>query len=78
MVTCIEQLLDNMEVGMGDAVMEGCVAIAIGHVDHVLQQGRRDVPESIQVILHHGSHRRLLTGHAKPLMLDRVYARPLE
>lgn len=63
---------------MGHAVMEGSVAIAISHVYDVLQEGRRDASERIQIVLHHLRHSSLLTGHSEPLVLHCVHTRPLE
>lgn len=77
-LTSIQQLFHNVEVGMGYTVMEGCVAVAISHVYDVLQQGRGDASESIQVVLHHLCHSRLLTGLSKPLVLHCVHIWPLE
>lgn len=77
LVTCIQQLLDNVEVGVGNTVVQGGVAIAISHVDHMLQQCGRDVTEGVQVVLHHSRHSRLLTGHTEPLVLHRVRTCPL-
>lgn len=77
-LTSIQQLFHNVEVGMGYTVMEGSVAIAIGHVYDVLQQGRGDASESIQVVLHHLRHGSLLTGHSEPLVLHCVHIWPLK
>ncbi len=77
-LTSIQQLFHNVEVGMGYTVMEGCIAVAIGHVYDVLQQGRRDASESIQVVLHHLRHSSLLTGLSEPLVLHCVQKWPLE
>ena len=52
--------------------MQGCVAVAVGHVDHVPQHGGGEDGESLQVVLHHGRKRQFLAGHAEPLVLHRV------
>lgn len=54
--------------------MQRRVPVAVGHVDDVTQHGGRDGPEALQVVLHHGRHRRLLAGHTEPLVLHRVQA----
>lgn len=71
-LTCIQQLLHHLKVGVRHAVVQRRVPVAVSHVDDVAQHGRRDGPEGPQVVLHHGRHRRLLAGHTKPLVLHRV------
>lgn len=73
LLTCIQQLLHHVEVRVGNAVMQGRVAVAVGHVGDVVQHGRGDVPEGTQVVLHHGGQRRLLAGHAEPFVLNRIH-----
>lgn len=77
-VTCVQQPLDNVEVGMGHTVVQGGVAVAVRHIDHVPQHGARDTAEGSQVVLYHGRHGRLLAGNAEPLLLHGVQARPLQ
>lgn len=71
-LTCIQQLLHHLKVGVRHAVVQRRVPVAVCHVDDVAQHGQRDGPEGPQVVLHHGRHRRLLAGHTKPLVLHRV------
>lgn len=35
--TCIKQFLDNTEVGVRHTVVQGCVSIAVGHINYMLQ-----------------------------------------
>lgn len=53
--------------------MQGCVAVAIGHVGNVVQHSWGDVPEGTQIVLHHRGQRRLLAGHAEPFVLNCIY-----
>lgn len=62
-----------MEVGVGNAVMQGRVAVAVGHVGNVVQHGWGDVGEGSQIVLHHRGQRRLLAGHAEPFVLECIY-----
>lgn len=62
---------------MGHAVVEGRVAVAVGHVDDVPEDVRGDGLERRYVVPHHGRTGRLLTGHAEPLVLQGVQAEPL-
>lgn len=71
-LTCVQQLLHHLKVGVGHAVVQRSVPVAVSHVDDVAQHGWRDGPKSPQIVLYHGPHRRLLAGHAKPLVLHRV------
>lgn len=73
-LTCVQQQAHHAEVGVGDAVVEGCVAVAVGHVDHVLQQDGGQLGEGHEVVGDAGGLRRLRTGHAEPLQLHRVSA----
>ena len=71
-LTCAQQLLDDVEVGVRDAVVQRRVPVAVRHVDHVPQHGGGEDGESLQVVLHHGGKRQFLAGHAEPLVLHRV------
>lgn len=35
--TCVEQFPNDAEVGVRNAVVQSCVAVAVGHVGDVLQ-----------------------------------------
>lgn len=76
--TSIQQLLDHTEVGVGDAVVQRSVAIAICHISHMTLHQRGDAVRSAQEVPHGSSLCGLLTGHAEPLLLQRVQAGPLE
>ena len=39
-LTCVQQLLHHLKVGVRHAVVQRRVAIAVGHVDDVAQDGR--------------------------------------
>lgn len=71
-LTCIQQLLHHLEVGVRHAVVQRCVAVAVGHVDNVAEHCGRDGCEGPQVVVHHAGHCRLLAGDAEPLVLHRV------
>lgn len=57
--------------------MQGRVAVAVCHVDDMAQDLGGHGREGRQVVPHHGRDRRLLAGHAEPLVLQGVQAEPL-
>lgn len=73
-LTCVEQQSHHAEVGVGDAVVQSGVAVAVGHVDHVLQQRRRHLGERHQIVRHPRRLSHLGTGDTEPLELDGVGA----
>lgn len=75
--TRVQEQLDDLEVGVGHAVVQGRVAVAVRHVDDVAQDLGGHGREGRQVVPHHGRDRRLLAGHAEPLVLQGVQAEPL-
>lgn len=77
LLTCVQQLLHHLEVGVRHAVVQRRVAVAVRHVDDVAQHGRRDGLELPEEVVHHDGERRLLAGDAEPLVLQRVDAGPL-
>lgn len=52
--TSIQEQLDDLKVGVGHAVVEGGVAIAICHVDDVAENIWGDGLEGGDVVPHHG------------------------
>lgn len=52
--TSVQEQLHDLKVGVGHAVMEGRVAIAIGHVDDVTEDVWGDGLKSGYVVPHHG------------------------
>lgn len=54
--------------------MQSCVAIAVGHVDHVSHQSRGKLGESHQVVGNSGRLCRLCAGHSEPFQLHSVSA----
>lgn len=72
-LTCIQELLHHVEVGVWYTVMQGRVAVAVGHVGNVVQHVWGHVPEGAQVVLHHRGQRRLLAGNAEPFVLNSIY-----
>lgn len=71
-LTCIQQLLHHLEVGVGHAVVQRRVAVAVGHVDNVAEHCWRNGHKGPQVVVNHTRHRRLLARDAEPLVLHRV------
>lgn len=74
-LTCVQQQLHDGEVGVGHAVVEGCVSVAISQVHKQLQEvwGVR-----LEVGGHHGRTGRLPAGDTEPLLTDGVQALPLK
>lgn len=68
--TCVQEQFDHREVGMGHAVVERCVPVAIGQVDDVTQESGRGIAHLSQVEGHCVRLRVLLAGHAKPLLVQ--------
>lgn len=68
--TCVQQFPDDAKVGVGDAVVQGRVAVAVGHVGYVLQHGLWNDTKSGQVVLHRVGVSGLLAGHGEPLLLE--------
>lgn len=73
-LTCVQQQPHHTEVGVGDAVVESRVAVAVGHVDHVFQQHRRHLRKRHQVVGHPRGLSHLGAGDAEPLELHSVGA----
>lgn len=59
---------------MGDAVVQGCVAISICQVHHVCQESRRDLGKGQEVIGNRVRAGRLLAGQTEPLLKDQAVA----
>lgn len=76
-LTSVQQQLDHREVGVGDGVVQGRVAVAVSHIDHKLQQLWGDGGEGIHIGPDHGSVSCLVTGHPKPLLEHRGVGCPL-
>lgn len=72
--TCVQQQLHNVEVGVGDAVVQGCVAIPIGQVDHVSQEGWGELGKGQEVVGNRVRDGRLLAGQTEPLLQDQAAA----
>ncbi|TNN70001.1 hypothetical protein EYF80_019677 [Liparis tanakae] len=67
-LTGLQQQFHHGEVGVGDGVVERRVPVAVCHVDHKLQQLRRDGGEGAHVGLDDRRVRRFVAGHAQPLL----------
>lgn len=73
-VTCVKQEPDDVEVGVGDAVMERHVPVAVGEVDDVAQQRRGELGKGLQVLGHLAGPGGLLAGHPEPFPQDQAAA----
>ena len=63
---------------MGHGVVQRRVPVAVGHVDHKLQQLGRAGGEGVHVEPHQGRVCRLVAGDAQPLLQDAGVGRPLD
>lgn len=52
--TSVQEQLHDLEVGVGHAVVEGRVAVAVRHVDDVAEDVRGNGLERRYVVAHHG------------------------
>lgn len=77
-LTCLQQQLHDGEVGVGYAVVKGCVPVAISQVDKQLEDALGVRLDSPKVGGHHSRARRLPAGDAEPLLTDGVQALPLK
>ena len=73
-LTRVQQQAHHDEVGVGDAVVQGGVAVPVRHVDHTYEQGGGDLGEGHQVVGDALRLGRLSAGDTEPLQLHSVGA----
>lgn len=72
--TRVQQQLHDVEVGVGDAVVQGRVAVPVGQVHHVGQEGWRELGEGQEVVGDCVGDGGLLAGQTEPLLQDQAAA----
>lgn len=77
-LTCVQQQPHHTEVWVWNAVVESRVAVAISHVDYMLQQHCRHLRERHQVVRDPRWLSHFGTGDTEPLKLDGVSAGELK
>lgn len=75
--TGVEQQLHHWKVRVGDGVVKRCIAVAVCHVDHKLQQLRGDGGEGMHIGLDNSCVGCFVTGHTQPLLQHSGVGGPL-